>query len=185
MLVGQLAGTAAQDSGSFGAGLLVVRVIFGLFMAAHGSQKLLGWFGGYGLAGTGGFFESIGFRPGKLFAAVASVSEVVGGLLLVAGLFYPFAPALLVTVMIVATGSVHWSNGLFAAKNGIEVSLLYGAMAFALALTGPGQYSLDTLFGLDAIWTVKEAWIVLGVAVVGGFANLSLRKVTLKAVPAA
>ncbi|MEP6766938.1 MAG: DoxX family protein [Gemmatimonadaceae bacterium] len=185
MLVGQLAGAAAQESGSFGAGLLVVRVIFGLIMAAHGSQKLLGWFGGHGLAGTAGFFESIGFRPGKLFAAVASVSEVAGGLLLAAGLFFPFAPALLVSVMIVAAGSVHWPNGLFAAKNGIEVSLMYGAMAFALALTGPGQYSLDTLIGLDTLWTVKEAWVVLGLAMVGGFANLGLRKATLSTAPAA
>lgn len=154
-------------------------------MAAHGAQKLLGWFGGHGLAGTGGFFESIGFRPGKLFAVVASGSELAGGLLLAAGLLYPFAPALLVAVMIVAAGSVHWPNGLFAAKNGIEVSLLYGAMAFALALTGPGQYALDTLVGLNTVWSVKEAWVVLGLAVVGGFANLGLRKVALSAAPVA
>src|SRR3954462_15848017 len=108
------------------AGLLIARLVFGLLMAAHGTQKLLGWFGGYGLAGTGGFFESLGFRPGKLFAALASISEVAACLLLAAGFLYPFAPALLVAVMIVAAVSVHWSNGLFAAKNGIEVALMYG-----------------------------------------------------------
>ena len=84
-----------------------------------------------------------------------------------------------------AGGGVHWPNGLFVAKNGIEVSLLYGAMAFALALTGPGQFSLDTLLGLDTVWTVKEAWVVLSLAVVGGFANLGLRKVTLSTESAA
>ena len=60
------------------AGLLLARVVFGLLMAAHGTQKLFGWFGGYGLAGTGGFFESLGFRPGRLFAAAAGGTEFVG-----------------------------------------------------------------------------------------------------------
>ena len=164
---------------AFGAGFLAVRFVFGLFMAAHGAQKLLGWFGGYGLAGTGGFFEQLGFRPGKLFAVVASGSEIVGGLLLAVGLFGPFAPALLVAVMTVATFSVHWQNGMFATRNGIKVSLMYGAVAFELALTGPGQYSLDTVFGLDALWTEQIAWIAVSLGVAGGFANLLLRKITL------
>src|SRR3954470_7218338 len=112
MLVGQLAGAAAQDSGSFSAGLLVIRVIFGLLMAAHGTQKLFGWFGGYGLAGTGGFFEQIGFRPGKAFAAAAAASEVTGGILLALGFLGPIGPALIISVMIVAAVSVHWSHGL-------------------------------------------------------------------------
>jgi putative oxidoreductase len=78
------------------AGLLLARLAIGLLMAAHGSQKLLGWFGGYGLDGTGGFFEAIGFRPGRLFAAAAAVSEVGGGVLLAIGLFEPVAAALIV-----------------------------------------------------------------------------------------
>src|SRR5205085_3208469 len=102
------------------AGLLVARTVFGLVMAAHGSQKLFGWFGGYGLAGTGGFFEGLGFRPGSVFAAVAGASEFVGGWLVALGLLGPVGPALILAVMIVAAISVHW-HGVFAASNGVEV----------------------------------------------------------------
>src|SRR6266436_1621566 len=102
-------------------GLLLIRVIFGLVMAAHGSQKLFGWFGGYGLAGTGGFFESLGFRPGRLFAALAGAGETFGGVLLALGFLGPVGPALVLSVMIVAAATVHWHHGLFATSNGIEV----------------------------------------------------------------
>src|SRR5580765_7074734 len=110
------------------AGLLLARLAFGTLMAAHGSQKLFGWFGGYGLDGTGGYFESIGFRPGRFFAAIASISEVGGGVLVALGLLHPVGAALIVAVMVVAL-SVHWANGLFAMSNGIEVPLLYGVVA--------------------------------------------------------
>src|SRR6185436_14398725 len=93
------------------AGLLIVRLVFGLLMAAHGSQKLFGWFGGYGLAGTAGFFEQLGFRPGKLFAGAAAGTEIVAGLLVAAGLLGPLGPALIVSVMIVAAATVHWKGG--------------------------------------------------------------------------
>jgi putative oxidoreductase len=158
------------------AGLLLARLAIGLLMAAHGSQKLFGWFGGYGLTGTAGFFEALGFRPGRLFAAAASVSEVVGGVLLAVGLFEPLAAALVVSVMIVAAVSVHWQHGLFAASNGIEVPLLYGVIAATLALTGPGAYSLDAAFGLTTLWTPGVAVTALVLAVVGGLGNLALRK---------
>jgi putative oxidoreductase len=78
--------------------------------------------------------------------------------------------------MIVAAGSVHWHHGLFAASNGIEVPLLYGAAGAALALTGPGQYSLDGLIGLTEVWTPAVAWTVLALSVLGGFANLAIRR---------
>src|ERR1700676_3808151 len=104
-------------------GLLIGRVVFGLLMAAHGTQKLFGWFGGYGLAGTGGFFESLGFRPGRFFAALASSAELVGGTMVALGFLGPIGPALMLSVMIVAAASVHWHHGLFAASNGIEVPL--------------------------------------------------------------
>src|SRR5436309_15270838 len=95
-------------------GLLLLRLVLGLLIAAHGAQKLFGWFGGHGLAAVAGMFESLGFRPARFFAALASLAEVVSGLLVAAGLFGPIGPALMVAVMIVAAMSVHWPNGLFA-----------------------------------------------------------------------
>src|SRR5262245_53555769 len=129
------------------AGLLIGRLVIGTVMAGHGAQKLFGWFGGYGIAGTGGYMESIGFRPGRFFAAAAGFAEAVGGVLVALGLLGPIGPALVVTVMIVA-GAVHWPNGLFATTNGIELPLLYGTAAALFALTGSGGFSLDALFGL-------------------------------------
>jgi putative oxidoreductase len=155
-------------------GLLLARMVFGLLMAAHGTQKLFGWFGGYGLAGTAGYFESLGFRPGRFFAGAAASTEIAGGLLVAFGLLGPLGPALIVSVMIVAAATVHWANGVFAQNNGIEVPLLYGAAAAALALTGPGAFSIDALVGLT--WSEPVAWTVLALGVLGGFGNLAIRK---------
>ena len=158
------------------AGLLVARVVVGLLMAAHGSQKLFGWFGGYGLTGTAGFFEALGFRPGRFFATAAAVSEIGSGVLLAAGLFEPFAAAVMVSVMIVAAVSVHWQHGLFATANGIELPLIYGVTAAALALTGPGAYSLDAVLGLASLWTPGVVLAALALGVLAGIGNLSVRK---------
>jgi putative oxidoreductase len=157
-------------------GLLIARLVLGPLMAAHGAQKLFGWFGGYGIAGTGGYLESIGFRPGRLFAAVAGLIEFVSGLLIAFGFLGPVGPALLVSVMIVAALSVHWAHGLFAASNGIEVPLLYATAGAALTLTGAGGYSLDAAFGLSSLWTPAINWLALGIGVLGAVANLAARK---------
>jgi putative oxidoreductase len=157
-------------------GILALRLVLGLLMAAHGAQKLFGWFGGHGLTGTGGFFESLGFRPGRLFASAAGISEFGGGLLVTLGLFGPVGPALMLSVMIVAAVSVHAPNGLFAMSNGIEVPLLYGVGALALALAGHGLFSLDALLGLTPHWTSTVRWAVLIAGILGGVANLALRR---------
>jgi putative oxidoreductase len=157
-------------------GLLIARLILGPMMVAHGGQKLFGWLGGYGLTGTGGFFEQLGFRPGRAFAAAASVSEIAAGVLLVLGFLGPIGPALLLSVMIVAAVSVHWNHGLFAATNGIEVPLLYATGALTLALTGPGAYSLDAVLGLGRLWSPGLEWAAIGAGVLAAVVNLAARR---------
>src|SRR5207237_84918 len=170
----------ALDLQTLSIGLLLARVIIGLLMAAHGTQKLFGWFGGYGLEKTGGFFEQLRFRPGRAFAAAASLSEIASGLLVALGFLGPVGPALMISVMIVAAVSVHWEHGLFAASNGIELPLLYAAGALGIALAGHGPYSLDALLGLTALWTPKLIWTTLAIGVIGGFANLLVRRKPLQ-----
>jgi putative oxidoreductase len=169
------------DLASASAGLLVARLVLGLLMAAHGSQKLFGWVGGHGLAGTGGYFDSLGFRPGRTFALAAGLAEFGGGLLLALGFLGPVGPALIVSVMVVAALIVHRPNGLFAMTNGIEVPLLYSAGAIALALTGSGAYSLDALFGLQSLWTPAVVWTAIAAGVTGGVANVLIRRTPVTA----
>ncbi len=156
-------------------GLLLARLI-GLGFAAHGTQKLFGWFGGHGLDGTGGFFESLGFRPGRLFAFAAGFGELAGGLLIALGLGGPIGPLFVIAVMTVATLAVHLRNGFFAGDNGYELPLAYGALAVVFAFTGYGAYSLDAAFGWIALWTPQLAWAAIGLGVLGGLINLAARR---------
>ena len=165
-----------DNTSMLAAGLLLGRLVIGSLLAAHGAQKLLGWFGGYGLRTTGEFFVQLGFRHGPLFAAAASISEIAGGILIASGFLGPVGPALLLAVMIVAAGSVHWKHGLFAQTNGIELPLLYASAAVALALIGPGSYSLDALLGLSTFWTPALTGTILGLGALGGVANLLTRR---------
>src|SRR3989442_13079331 len=103
-----------------GIGLLILRLVVGLSLAAHGAQKLFGWFGGYGLAGTGQFLEQLGFRPGRLQAAQAGIAEMVGGLFLAAGFLTPAAAAAVGAVMLVAAVSGHITNGFFGPSGGTQ-----------------------------------------------------------------
>jgi putative oxidoreductase len=168
--------SAFADLATVSAGLLVARLVLGILLVGHGAQKLFGWFGGYGLAGSGGFFESLGFRPGRAFAAAAALAEIAGGLLVALGVLGPVGPAVLISVMVVAAISVHWEHGIFATTNGIEVPLLYATGALALALTGYGAFSLDALLGLQSLWTPAVAWVAIGLGIVGGIANLLARR---------
>jgi putative oxidoreductase len=158
--------------------LLIARIILGLGIAAHGAQKLFGWFGGYGIKGTGGFFESVGFRPGSFFAAAAGLGEFGGGLLALLGLGGPIGPAIIIMVMLVAIFAVHWGHGFFVNKNGSELALLYIAGALLLMFAGSGLYSIDSLVGLSAIWPANLTWITLGVAVLLAFGNVLVRRPT-------
>ncbi len=144
-------------------------------MAAHGAQKIFGWFGGHGLNGTGGFFEGLGFRPGVAFAAAAGLSELGGGILLMLGLFTPFGAAAVLGAMLVAL-SVHLKNGFFALVNGIELPFLYAVTALGVALTGAGAFSLDALFGLTFL---SQPYLVDGtvaLAVIGAAVTVVLRR---------
>ncbi|MGK0523934.1 MAG: putative oxidoreductase [Pseudomonadales bacterium] len=122
---------------------LILRVPVGLTLAAHGAQKLFGWFGGYGLEGTGQWMASLGLEPGYLMALMAGVAEFFGGLALVLGLLT--RPAALVTAfaMLVAIFAVHIGNGLFMANNGYEFALTLFVVTLALAIQGAGRFSLD------------------------------------------
>ena len=152
-------------------GLLIVRAVVGALFVGHGTQKLFGWFGGHGLKATGGFFESLGFRPGRVMAGVAGVTEALAGLLLIAGFLTPLAAAMIIGVMLNAVLTAKREAGLWG---GYELDLVYALVAAGLAFTGAGAYSVDAylpwqlsgvVFGLGAI--------VLGV--VTGFFTLSAR----------
>ncbi|BBH22188.1 oxidoreductase [Paenibacillus baekrokdamisoli] len=127
---------------SIALGLLIIRLVFGLIFVGHGAQKLFGWFGGYGLKGTGSWLDSIGVKPGIAAAFVTGLFEVVGGLLFALGLWLPVAAALIVILMIGAIISVHGKNGFWITQNGIEYNVIIIAIAVGLALIGAGDYAI-------------------------------------------
>jgi putative oxidoreductase len=124
---------------------LALRVPAGIILAAHGSQKLFGWFGGYGLEGTGQWMASIGLEPGYLMALLAGSAEFFGGLALIVGLLTRPAAAVSAITMLVAILSVHIDKGLFVANGGYELGLSLLAITVALAIQGAGSLSLDSL----------------------------------------
>ena len=124
---------------------LPLRVGAGVIFAAHGAQKLFGWFGGYGLEGTGGWMASIGIEPGVLMAALAGGAEFFGGLLLIVGLLVRPAAVVLAITVIVAIVAVHLQNGLFMSNNGYEFGLALLVISISLVFRGAGSISLDRL----------------------------------------
>lgn len=122
---------------------LALRLPIGIIFAAHGAQKLFGWFGGYGLEGTGKWMASIGLEPGYLMALLAGSGEFFGGLALIIGLLVRPAAAVLVIAMLVAIFSVHFANGLFMSNNGYEFGLALLAASVSLMLSGAGRASID------------------------------------------
>jgi putative oxidoreductase len=162
-------------------GLLVLRLVVGLGFAAHGAQKLFGAFGGHGIQGTAGFFEQIGLRPGRAHAYAAGGAELFGGLAIALGLVTPVAAAVLIAVMTAAILSVHVRNGFFVTNNGYEYNLVLGAVVFALAGIGAGEWSLDNALGIDLAGT-GWALAALGAGILGGIgAVLSGRLIPARA----
>jgi putative oxidoreductase len=157
-------------------GLLIARLILGLAISAHGAQKLFGWFGGHGLNGTGGFFESIGFRPGRLFALAAGLAEFGGGALTALGLLGPVGPAVIILVMMVAALTVHLGHGFFAQSNGIELPVVYMTGALAIASAGPGVYSLDYVLGLGARANPSVTWGAVVIAIALALLSMAVRR---------
>lgn len=128
-----------------GLGALSLRVPVGIIFMAHGAQKLFGWFGGYGLEGTGQWMTSIGLEPGMLMALMAGSAEFFGGLFILIGLLTRPAALALAGTMVVAIASVHLSNGLFMANNGYEFGLALLAASVSLIFSGAGKLSADAL----------------------------------------
>ncbi|SFL89278.1 DoxX family protein [Salibacterium qingdaonense] len=126
-------------------GLLIIRLVIGLSFAAHGAQKLFGWFGGHGLKATGGFFDSIGIKPGYTMALVAGLAEFAGGLLFALGLLTPAAGIIIAVTMIGAIIKVHGPNGFWSTEGGYEYNLMLLAAGIGIAFIGAGSFSLDAV----------------------------------------
>ena len=142
--------------------LLLLRVSFGLTMAAHGYAKV---FQGGKLAGTAGWFDSMGMKPGKVHARLAAGTEILAGLGLAAGLLTTFSAAGFVALMIVAGWTVHRDNGFFIVKSGWEYNFILAVAAIGFAMLGPGEWSLDDAFGIaDDL----DEWVGLAIAAGGG-----------------
>jgi len=130
-----------------GYGLTIVRILVGIIFVAHGSQKLFGAFGGYGLEGTGQYMASLGLTPGYLMALLSGSAEFFGGLALVIGLLARPAAVVLALTLVVAIFSVHISHGLFMANNGYEFALALLGGVVAVLIEGAGKVSVDRAIG--------------------------------------
>lgn len=140
-------------------GLLVLRVVVGALFIGHGTQKLFGWFGGSGPEGTGQFFHSLGFRPGRRMAILGGTAEAGSGSLLLLGFLTPLAAAGIIGVMMTASMSAHAGKGVWNSNGGYELPLAFGTAATALAFTGPGSFSVDHALG----WSLSGAgWGIFG-----------------------
>ena len=160
-------------------GLLILRVVVGLLLVGHGTQKLFGWFGGHGLEGTGQFFHNLGYRPGRPMAFLAGLGEAGGGALLALGFLTPLAGAAIIATMMNAGIAVHRGKGPWASNGGWELPLTYGTVAAAAAFTGAGRYSIDHALG----WNLAgNGWGVAALlaGVIAGLVTLAIRAAALR-----
>jgi putative oxidoreductase len=154
-------------------GLFLIQLTIGALVFAHGAQKLLGWFGGFGIEGTAGYMDSIGLRHGRLMAIAAGATELIGGLLVAAGLFLPLGAALVASAMLVAARTDHRGKGLWIWAGGAELVLTNAAVAIGLAMSNPARWSLDHAIGWDVhglAWGIGAAVAAL----IGGGSVLTL-----------
>ncbi|HZS75968.1 MAG TPA: DoxX family protein [Ktedonobacteraceae bacterium] len=147
---------------SLSLGLLLLRLAVGLTIAAHGAQKLFGWFGGSGFRGTVNMQEKMGFKPSVLWASLAILGEVGGGLSLAFGFLTPLGAAGIFGAMFIAVIKGHLKNGFWNSKRGFEYPLQLLAAAVALGLIGPGSFSLDALFGI--VLPTPQLFIIMALA---------------------
>jgi putative oxidoreductase len=168
------------DSGALAgvdAGLLILRIVIGVGFSLHGMQKLFGWFGGGGLRGTGNWFASLGFGDGRMAAVMAGTSEVTGGLGLAAGLLTPLAAAAMIGTMTTAGLVNNAEGGFWSVRKGWELNGYLVAVAWAVATTGPGRYSLDALLGLGGLSGVLAGLAALVIGMGLGWLRWSTRRV--------
>jgi putative oxidoreductase len=155
-----------QHNAAIDVGLLALRLTTGGLMAGHGAQKLFGSFGGHGLEGTAGFLESLGLRPGKQWAALAGIGEFGSGVLTALGLGGPIGPIAMYGPMIMASATVHAGKPIWVTSGGAELPLVYMSNVTALALAGPGRFSLDKAFGFKtplALVALTAAGVAAGI----------------------
>ncbi|TAM56183.1 DoxX family protein [bacterium] len=155
--------------------LLIARLVAGLGLASHGSQKLFGWFGGSGPQGIGGYFRSLGFPAPVALAVLAGLGEFVGGLLLALGWLGAIGPALIISVMLVASVSEHLPHGFYSYNGGYELPSMYAMIVLIIAFVGPGSLALDSLIGVPALGYPTVAVILILAGIAGGGVTLLLR----------
>lgn len=168
---------------TFDVAVLLLRLGIGLTFAGHGAQKAFGWWGGPGLERWQGAIGSMGFRPVYFFAIVSVLAELVGGVLLAAGLLTPFAAAVLVAQSVVIIFHVHWAKGFWNGQGGFEYPLALATGALAVGLLGAGAISLDAPLGLAYSSAARVGLIVLGV--VAGIVSVAVPRLSAKEQPAA
>jgi putative oxidoreductase len=161
-----------MDADAYNLAVLMLRVGFGLMMAAHGYNH---FFRGGKIPGTGRWFESLGMKPGKFHAILASTTEIGAGLLFAVGLLTPLAAAGLVGTMVVAIGTYHRKNGFFITKEGWEYTTLIAVACIATSMLGAGEWSLDHALDIaDDLDGWTGFWLSAGIGIGSGLATMAI-----------